>query len=98
MANRIGYACMYLVGGNKLVVEDKGRVIMHKEIGLLEKLKVSLQGYVYAGEEKKEGWRIPAPMYIFKCSKHGYVKNYVKGYNKRLECPQCSARAVKMRA
>ena len=70
---------------------------MHKEIGLLEKLKVSLQGYVYAGEEKKEGRRIPAPMYIFKCSKHGYVKNYVKGYNKRLECPQCSARAVRAR-
>ena len=88
---------MYLEGEIGLAVEDKSQLIIHEKIGLLEKLKVSLQGHVFAGEEKKEGWRKPASIYIFKCSKHGYVKNYVKGYNKRLECPQGSARAVSAR-
>ena len=77
-----------------LAVEDKSQLVMHKKIGFLEKLKVSLQGHVYAGEEKREGWRQPAPIYIFKCSKHGYVKNNVKGFNKRLECPLCMSDIV----
>ena len=78
----------YLEGEIGLAVEDKGQVIMFK-IGLFERLKVSLQGHVFVGEEKREGWRKPASIYIFKCSKHGYVKSNVKGYNKRLECPLC---------
>ena len=62
---------------------------MDKRIKLIEKLKIQLQGHLYVGEEKKEGWKEPSPVYMFKCPKHGYVKNRVKGYNERLECPDC---------
>jgi len=62
---------------------------MDERIKLLEKLKIQLQGHVYVGEEKKEGWKEPVSIYMFKCQKHGYVKSHVKGYNERLECPTC---------
>ena len=72
-----------------LTVEYMDGVTMDKRIRLLERLKIQLQGQLYVGEEKKEGWKTSAPVYMFKCPKHGYVKSNVKGYSKRLECPQC---------
>ena len=48
-----------------------------------------LSGYTYIGDEKLEGWKEPAPFYIFKCPKHGYVKTYRMGYNELLICPEC---------
>ena len=62
---------------------------MDERLKLLERIKLQLIGYSYHGEEKKEGWKEALPFYIFKCPIHGYVKNYVKGYNERLECPIC---------
>lgn len=62
---------------------------MDERIKLLEKLKIQLQGHVYVGEEKREGWKEQVSIYMFKCPKHGYVKSNVKGYNERLECPTC---------
>ena len=62
---------------------------MDERLKLLERVKLQLLGYTYYGEEKKEEWKEPIPFYIFKCPTHGYVKNYVKGYEERLECPLC---------
>jgi len=62
---------------------------MDNRIKLIEKLRIQLQGHFYVGDEKREGWKEPAPIYMFKCSKHGYVQNRVKGYDERLECPEC---------
>jgi hypothetical protein len=70
-------------------LEDKGGVKLDKRIKLLQKLKIQLQGHVRVGEEQKEGWKTPTPVYMFNCQKHGYVKSNAKGYSKRLECPQC---------
>ena len=64
-------------------------MILDKRIKLLERIRIQLQGHVYIGEEKKEGWKESVPFYMFKCPKHGYVKNYVKGFEERLECPEC---------
>ena len=49
------------------------------------------------GEEIREGWREPVMIYRFKCLTHGYVENYLKGYNSRLECPEC-ARELRLTA
>ena len=73
----------------ELKVKKNGGVNMDKRLGLLEKLKIQLQGHVFIGNEQSEGWKSPIPVYMFECQKHGYVKNYAKGYRKRLECPQC---------
>jgi len=62
---------------------------LDERIKLLERLKIQLQGHIYIGNEKREGWKDSAPFYMFKCPKHGYVKNYVKGFDNRLECPKC---------
>jgi len=62
---------------------------MDDRIKLLDRLKIQLQGYLYLGDEKKEGWKKPAPVYMFKCPIHGYVKSVPRGYNGRLECPLC---------
>ena len=62
---------------------------MNKQIKLLERLKIQLQGHISVGLEKKNGWKEPVEFYMFKCPIHGYVKNYVKGHDKRLECPEC---------
>jgi hypothetical protein len=69
--------------------EDKSGVKLDKRNKLLQKLKIQLQGHVRVGEEQKEGWKTPTPVYMFNCQKHGYVKSKSKGYRKRLECPQC---------
>ena len=62
---------------------------MSKHIKLLERLKIQLQGHISVGQEQRTGWKEPAEFYMFKCPIHGYVKNYVKGHDKRLECPEC---------
>jgi len=46
--------------------------------------------YVLFGEIFKEGWKRPSTAYIFKCPKHGYVRTHTKGYDERLECPECN--------
>ncbi|MFC1802857.1 hypothetical protein ACFL0D_02700 [Thermoproteota archaeon] len=62
---------------------------MDSRLKLLEKLKIKLSGHLYVGDEIRDGWKEPAPFYIFKCPIHGYVKSYVRGYSERLECPDC---------
>ena len=62
---------------------------LDNRIKLLERLKIQLQGHVYVGNEKRSGWKESVPFYLFKCPKHGYVKNYAKGFEERLECPEC---------
>ena len=62
---------------------------MSKHINLLERLKIQLQGHISVGRGQKDGWEKPVEFYMFKCPTHGYVKNYVKGHDKRLECPEC---------
>jgi hypothetical protein len=63
--------------------------IMDSRLKLMEKIKIQLNGNLYVGNEKRDGWKEPAPFYIFKCPIHGYVKNYARGFDERLECPDC---------
>ena len=63
---------------------------MDGRLKLIDRLKILLSGHLYVGDEIKEGWKEPLPFYVFICPKHGLVKNYAKGYDKRLECPLCA--------
>ena len=62
---------------------------MDARIKFIERLKIQLMGHIYAGNEKREGWKASVPFYIFKCPLHGYVKNYAQGFNRKLICPEC---------
>jgi hypothetical protein len=72
---------------------------MDTRIKLLDRLKIQLRGHLYVGDELREGWKEPAPVYMFKCPIHGYVKSVVRGFNERLECPEClKAEKLEVRA
>jgi hypothetical protein len=62
---------------------------MLKEVTIIDRLKIRLTGSAYIGNHKKYGWKESLPFYAFLCREHGIVKNYSKGYTKRLECPLC---------
>ena len=62
---------------------------MDPRIGLLNRLKLRLSGYVYVEERIEPGWREPLPFYLFICPVHGYVESYQHGYDKKLVCPRC---------
>ncbi len=62
---------------------------MIKKVTLIDRLKIRLTGSAYLGNHKIYGCKESLPFYAFLCKEHGIVKNYVKGYAKRLECPLC---------
>jgi hypothetical protein len=68
---------------------------MDSRIKLLDRLRIQLKGHIYLGVETKTGWKEPAPLYMFKCPIHGYVKSTIKGHA-RLECPECIKELKKM--
>jgi hypothetical protein len=61
---------------------------------MLDRLRIQLRGHLYVGDEMREGWAEPIPVYMFKCPVHGYVKSIIKGHD-RLECPECLKEAMK---
>lgn len=58
---------------------------------LLQRLKLQLAGYVYVGNQMREGWKDSLPHYAFRCPEHGVIVDYPHGYENRLRCPLCSA-------
>jgi len=71
---------------------------MDERLKLLDKIKIRLNGYVYKGDYKKEGWKEPLPFYLFECPVHGLVEGYPKGHSKRLECPICREEEEKIKS
>ena len=68
---------------------------MDEKIEILKRLKISLSGHLYLGDQMKEGWKKSLPFYLFKCPIHGLVKSYPKGHSKRLDCPLCQEELLK---
>ena len=66
-------------------------------IRLIERLKIQLNGYVYVGDRKKDGWKKELPFYAFRCPVHGIVTDYPHGYDKKLECPICREERINKR-
>ncbi|OGD44398.1 hypothetical protein A3K69_00540 [Candidatus Bathyarchaeota archaeon RBG_16_57_9] len=62
---------------------------MDPRIGLIGRLKLVLNGYVYLGDRAEPDWKRPLPFYLFKCPVHGYVEGYPRGYEDTLVCPMC---------
>ena len=40
-----------------------------------------------------EGWKNPMDAYVIKCSKHGYVRNTVRG-GRTIVCPECETTVI----
>ena len=58
-------------------------------MNLWQRFVLWLNGYVYVGDRKRNGWKSPIPFYAFRCPIHGIVEDYAHGTNQRLECPRC---------
>ena len=55
----------------------------------IEKLNLSISGYLFIDNIKFEGWSGELPFYLFKCKTHGYELNYASGYVGNLLCLDC---------
>ena len=58
------------------------------ELTFFQRLEISRYGRVAIGEQTRPGWSGSLMFYAFKCTKHGYVSNYVSGGH-NLKCPKC---------
>jgi hypothetical protein len=67
------------------------------KLSLWQRLVLKVRGYAYIGHETREGWRGSLPFYVFKCKKHGLVKDYFHGFppEQYLLCPLCFEEEVK---
>jgi hypothetical protein len=60
-----------------------------KQLNFLQKIMIKVFGSIQTGYTKKKGWKGYAPIYAFKCPKHGIVQNTASGHRLWLICPQC---------
>ena len=63
--------------------------VRETEMSFAERIRMRINGHIYVGHRKKEGWRKALPFYRFRCSVHGLVENYPMSYKKILRCPLC---------
>ena len=74
-----------------LQVYDRHFGIKEFEISVMERLKLKLNGRIYAFHARMEGWNGgELPFYIIKCEKCGtYFLDYPHGYENYFLCPKC---------
>jgi hypothetical protein len=60
-----------------------------------QKIKLRLNGMIYIGDHREEGWKTSLPYYAFRCKKHGLQLGYRSGYAQLLLCPECIQATVK---
>ena len=60
-----------------------------KQLNFLQKFMIKVFGSIQTGYAKKKGWKEYAPIYAFKCPKHGIVQNTASGHRSWLICPKC---------
>jgi len=56
---------------------------------LWQRFKVRLSGRCYLKYEMRPEWSGYLPLYLAKCSKHGYFEGHPQGYSNHLNCPIC---------
>ncbi len=63
-------------------------------LSLSQRIKLRLNGKVYVGDHREEGWKTNLPVFAFRCRKHGLQLGYPSGYAQLLLCPECIKVAV----
>lgn len=56
---------------------------------LYQKLVIKLRGRKFLKYEIRDGWLKQLPIYLTKCSRHGYYEDYQHGEYDMLDCPGC---------
>jgi hypothetical protein len=60
------------------------------KLGLWQRLKLKINGKVFVGYAKREGWKGKLPFYIVRCKKHSiYFLDYPHGFDPYFTCPLC---------
>ena len=70
-------------------LDDKVIEIILKNLNFFEKFILMITGEVFLASFEFDGWSGKIPLYLFKCSKHGYQVNYPSGHRSHLICLQC---------
>lgn len=59
------------------------------KIGLINRLRIRIFGWVYIEHRRKEWWSGGLPYYMARCKKHGFFEDTPHGYADYLMCPEC---------
>lgn len=75
---------------NNLGTLDKRMIeVILSNLNIFDKILLKIHGETFLAMVELEGWKGKLPLYLFKCSKHGYQVNYPSGYRSHLICLQC---------
>jgi len=58
-------------------------------LGLWQRFILRVLGEVYVGMEQPPGYSAPVPVYLVRCSVHGFFKTTPHGYSEKLTCTKC---------
>jgi hypothetical protein len=59
-------------------------------LSILEVLVLMITGSIMIGKIRLNGWQEKMPIYLVKCSKHGFQITYPMGHMANLVCPKCA--------
>lgn len=57
-------------------------------LSLSQRFSLLVRGYAPTRTVKREGWKVPHQLYLFRCPAHGLVEVKASG-NRTLRCPLC---------
>lgn len=58
-------------------------------LSYLQKLRIHLFGRIKINNRRDPEWSGSLTQYAFCCPRHGIVTSVVKGWKKRIDCPEC---------
>ena len=67
-----------------------------KKLNLWQRFLLKVNGQVFTGYEKHEGWSEALAIYAVRCSKHGLYCGHLHGHHELApDCPKCMEELTK---
>ena len=88
-ANRFQKSLTALLTGTLWNMDEKIISSIISNLSSLQRIILRVRGSVFLEAISLRGWTQKLPLYLFKCSKHGYQISYPTGHMMVLYCPKC---------
>ena len=88
-ANRFQKSLTALLTGTLWNMDEKIISGVISNLSSLQRVILRVRGSVFLEAISLRGWTEKLPLYLFKCSKHGYQISYPTGHMMVLYCPKC---------
>jgi len=63
-----------------------------------QRIQLRFGAHIFLRFEKRKGWKVPLPIFLIRCSKHGLVETHPQGFDDRIRCPKCREEFYKLAA